>query len=600
MKKASLISAFLSYLPLEKSFLFILCLLFLFSPTYAQTKIKSDTSSPPQKKKPIRLDWREIRTAPVRFQNYNKKRAPRSLEVDDLQIGENLATSISNSNQADVSGIEVQRVFNPEQSRLGADIVRIKGKSTIGHVNRIQRILSSYLETKFGYSIKEAKIASRLILYYNAHNRGNLPFVQKRYSSQVVQNIVPEKIGIDRSYKNWIGKTELLLPLRKNILLPQETDLNLKESRKGSGPIANKDKKVFQQLEKDRNKKEIIGLTKKSKELKKSAKEIQKEKKEIQKSNQKIQKEKEVNEKKIKELKKDPRKNALTIKKVEQKQKKIEEKQKKIETKKKEIQKRQTRIEKKQEQVSKQKKEAKDNAKSLKNESKESLPTRSLAKTKSPEKERDTQKELEKLKKENKILKAEKKEKPSENIVADKLLFMRVLRYTKKGHYKNELWYIDANKNDTLLRSSFTNICSRDFTVIPNIGVAITGYKGSVDSNDNHHLVLLDIQKLRKVKESKTSVHWRTPIIERNSKIYAFEKKGKKYYLARFNKNLLLEKRSNDSINPFAKITFYKGKIYLTGSSNKNKDTKIHVFKETDLSTIKIIDPKALVSQNTL
>lgn len=549
-----------------------------------------DKSKAPKQKPPARLDWDEIRSSPLGFQNYSAKTAPYSMRLLDKELGAELARKAFDSKQTVFSskGLEIRRIFDPKKTGLGADIISISKKSNFGHINRLQRVLQAYLESSFNFSEKDARIASRFILYYNARNRAKIEHIKKRYSQKVLASLNPEKVGIARSYRNWSGKTQLLLPLRKNILTPQGRDLNLKEIAKDKGkgavPIPEKEQKEFRKTEQRRNTIELEKLDQKAKELKESQAKNKKQKAKLGQEQKKLSQKAKALDSLLKKMKKDPQKNAKAIEEAEKKKREIARKQRLEQKKSKILEQKQKGNIQKQKEVKQQKKEAQAQAKELAKASRSFVP-KSLKNKKDSAKK---QKELEKLKAENERLKAS----IEKNLVQDKLLFMRVLRYTKKGHYQNELWYLDANQDDALFHSPFRKICSRDFAVIPNKGVVVTGYKGSVDSKTDHHLFLLDLDKLNKLYESKIFVHWRTPLIFRKNKLYVFSQKKEKYYLARLNENLRPEVESKASINPYSEITFYKNKIFLTGQDKEGSKTTIHIFRLKDLSTVKIIKPK--------
>ena len=550
----------------------------------AQTKRTEDKTDPRQ---PARLDWDEIRSAPVGFQNYSAKAAPDVMRVLDKQWGENLAREVFKSRQSNIKGLQIRRIFDPAKPGLGADIISISKKSNFGHINRLQRLIEAYLENSFNFSERDARTASRFILYYNARNRAKAEKIKKRYSQKVVASLDPQKIGIHRSYRNWAGKTELLLPLRKNIVNPQETDLNLREIRKGSGAAPKKEQGELRKTEQRRNQQELKKLDRKAKELQEEQSKNKKRNSGLGQEKKGLEQQSKTLDSRLKRLQKDPEKNAQAIKEAEAKQRELRRKQRIAAKKSKAIEQKQKENTKRQAEVSRQKKQAQSNARELASSSS----SRSSASQAEPAQNKSApnnkEKELAKLKAENERLKAEKEK----NLVQDKLLFMRVVRYTRKGHYQNELWYLDANRDDTLFRSPFTKICSRNFTIIPKKGVVVTGYKGSVDTKTDHRLVLLDLKKLTKIDESKILVHWRTPLLLRNNKLYVFTQKKEKYHLARLDTNMNREAESKDPINPYSEITFYKNKIFLTGQSKAGSKTTIHVFKLQDLSTIKIIRP---------
>ena len=546
----------------------------------AQTQDKTiplrNTAGPRSKaidKKPAELDWNEIRSKSVRFQNYNAKKAPTRMRAIDQETGQSIASGLITKNLTKHNGFIVRRIFEPENPGFGADIISITKKARVGHINRIHRIIASYLQKSFKFSPKDIKIASRFILYYNARNRGNAKYIKTRFSDKVYKSIDHKKIGLDRSYKNWAGKSEILIPLRKNLLNAKNTGINLKEIDKGTKGEAKALRDKLRDTEKRRNQAEREGLAKRSSELKQDKKSKLKERKILSEKQKKIIGQNKKLRARLRELQKDPKRNAKKIEEVKQKQSEITKQGTQNKAKSRELTSKINQNKKKQLALKKQQVRADTRSKEL------TLPKQIKSTNKKTE--------IAQLKAENKQLKSQVNDK----IVAEKILFLRVVRHTRKGHYKNELWYLDVAKNDTLFRSPYVNICSRKFSVIPNKGVLLTGYSGDIDSNTDHRLVLLDSNKLTKIKQSKVDVHWATPLIYRDNKIFAFTKVKDKFYLARFDTNLKLEIQSKDSINPYSDLSFYKNKIYLTGQSRKDSTTTIHVFSREKLSTIKAIKP---------
>ncbi|MCB1308404.1 MAG: hypothetical protein KDK30_09505, partial [Leptospiraceae bacterium] len=157
------------------------------------------------------LDRNEVRSDPVRFINRTNRRASEQMRNQDNATGVGIAKKILDSNEAETGGVTVTRVFDGNKEGLGADIMTISDKANFGHINRVKRILIGYLMEAFEYNEADAEVISRFILYYNARHRGDLDKVKEKYSEAVVSALDPARVGIDRSYQNWAGKTQLLL-----------------------------------------------------------------------------------------------------------------------------------------------------------------------------------------------------------------------------------------------------------------------------------------------------------------------------------------------------------------------------------------------------
>jgi hypothetical protein len=201
--------------------------------------------------------------------------------------------------------------------------------------------------------------------------------------------------------------------------------------------------------------------------------------------------------------------------------------------------------------------------------------------------------EVESLKKENEALKAKEKdrEEKSENVVGDKILFLRMVKYEEDGHYTNELWMVDAKNEETIYRSPYSNICGKEFHVLPNVGVVVIGFDGNRPAERIHRLVLLDQDKLKQKSVSKDEIFYRSHLIIKEDKIYAFEKVKDQVFFTRFNSDLTQDARSSEPVNTSSEVTFFKDKIFLTGKPSESDETVIRVLQKSDLKITKTIKP---------
>ncbi len=541
------------------------------------------------------LDVEEVRSTPVRFSNRSNRLAGAALRQEDNVSGLELAEGILKEKSAAINRIKVRRIFAAERAGRGADILEVDAGANFGHINRLQRILAAYLVKAFQYSASDAVILSRFVLYYNARKRGDLNTIKERYSEPVVATIDPQRVGIDRSFQNWAGKTQLLLPLRKSIVRPGGGDLDRSEIRQELDAAPPAEQQQFEQADRRRSEDEKARLAQKEAELQQERERLQQERARAERERAEIAQEKEEIGKRLLALRQDPQKNRAQITEAEKEQTALQEREQQVEQQTREIEEQEEGVAAQQQETQEQQQQVEEQQQEIERQEQQqdiAAATTPATPTEDSQEELEQQR-LEELQRENERLRKEKEEqeKVSANVVQDKILFMRVVRHTPSGHYQNELWYLDAAKDDTLFRSSYTNICSRDFLITAENNIVVTGYEGDAHERSDHKLVLLDIDKLEKKGESKELVHWSTPFHFRDGKIYVFEQKGEQYYLARFNTNLTFDARTNDAVNPYAQVTFYKNKIYLTGSPANNEPTTIQVFQRTDLQTLKTIRP---------
>lgn len=169
------------------------------------------------------------------------------------------------------------------------------------------------MKSNFGYDDKNSDILATYILYYNAIHRKDKAYVGKKYSNSVIKFVSAGSIGISKRYSEWPGKTQIIIPLVEDVLgkdvhtdeLEDEVNKDLDKKKEGQ---SEKDK--FNDLQNEKNKKEL-------EELKRRKEENQNKQKEISDKETKTDKE-------LQELNKDPVKNKTQI--AEKKKKRADSK----------------------------------------------------------------------------------------------------------------------------------------------------------------------------------------------------------------------------------------------------------------------------------
>lgn len=532
----------------------------------------------------------------VQFINRTNRRASPVIREREINTGKKLAEEVLKNNEGEENQVLAKRYFDPNIEKYGADVIILTENTNFGHINAIERVLQGYLEVAFEYSPKQAQTLAELLVYYNANLRLNPNNIQESYSKNVLNHIDLKKAGIDRVYRNWAGKTQLLIPLRKNVVRPDKSDLDRKELHdtiEKDTTVPNDKKEELKKIDQEREKEDLKKIDEKEKELTKKEEQIKKEQEELKKEEQNIQKELQDTNKKLQELRKDPEKNKEQIKEEEKKVQQLEEQKKEIQQQKQEIQQEQKQVQEEKKELQEQKKETQTNQTQTTRQEEEKKENQQITQEDQKQPASKVDEQLETLKKENEELKKEleKKEELSDNVINEKIVFLKVIRYVSDGHYNNELWMLDPNKDDTLFRGPFTNICSRTFLPIENVGIVVIGYEGSSHDQTPHHLYLLDPENLQVIAKSKETIIFSSFLIYKDNQIYAIEDVNGKFYLSRFNDKLELQDRSSSNIHPHSEITFFKDKIYLTGSA-KDGNVPIQVYNRKDLKLIKIIQPQ--------
>ncbi|TGM61357.1 P83/100 family protein [Leptospira vanthielii] len=519
----------------------------------------------------------------IEFINRSLRKASDDMIQENTEIGRKLAETLAKENTATVDGVKIQRVLPGADGKLGADILSLSESQSFDHVNSIARIIASYVEKSFQYKVGNAETLAQYILYYNATHRKDSKFFTKKYTEGVISATASDKLGIDTVYKNWPGKTQIIIPIEGNILKDSGKDLTTDELEKDVNKTVKdkeKDPATKQKMEDEAKKMDKLQTDKlkdEKKVLQDKKQEVADEQKQLQDKKDALKKQEAETVASLNELKKDPVKNKAEIEKKTEDIKKIEQEKKDTDKKSEAVEAKKEELSKKEEQIAK-KEEARTGGDTAKKDD-------TVQKVEAKVEELKT--ELAQTKEELK-----KKEDQSDNVVNNKILFMKFIKYDTDGHYSNELWAIDPAKDDALYKSSYNNICSKEFKEIANQGVLVLGYDGEKVETRKHKLVLLDPDKLGVKKTSESAdIFWRTPMINREDKIYVIEKVKDKYHVARFKSDLTFEKRTEEAVEENSELTFFGDKIYVTGKPKEGDKTTIKVFKKEDLSLLKTIAP---------
>ncbi len=153
----------------------------------------------------------------VEFINYQGPHEVIESRSAIMSIGDSLAEIISSgSMQGSVSGKYriLHLLDSSEPDKKGADIVIVEADAKVDHIRNLRLILAAYLTKMYTYNNQDAMLIAEFITYYNAVYRGNLDYLGKIYINKVMVNLSKENAGIDINYKNWPGKTRLVIPLK--------------------------------------------------------------------------------------------------------------------------------------------------------------------------------------------------------------------------------------------------------------------------------------------------------------------------------------------------------------------------------------------------
>lgn len=215
-----------------------------------------------------------------KFNNKNEKLAPVSMIKSQILEGQGAAKEMGAADSGVVKAgyYTVNRVFDSTSPKFGADIVSLSKTFKGGHSDVIKRFLIGYVEVNFDYGRQDARILSTFILHYNGINRQKINKLKEIYSPSVIAALDPTKVGIEKKWYQWPGKTQLVIPLAKNILKPTQKDINIEILYEDTKPVLVEkvektgDKKTEDEIEKF----EQFIESKKEEEIEKVAVEIEK------------------------------------------------------------------------------------------------------------------------------------------------------------------------------------------------------------------------------------------------------------------------------------------------------------------------------------
>lgn len=311
-----------------------------------------------------------------------------------LQVAKEPSKSTSTAKNAKYYVIHA--VDENESGKLDADILYIGSDATVDHITNLRRIISAYLTSAYGYSDKDADTLSVFITVYNAVYRGKLDTFKSKYKNVVIENLTADNCGLSVNYKDWPGKSEIVIPLYdvnngglstvdtsvisdSSVVksMKEDDDKNV-ESRKEMVDIKEREADAASEKAKEAQK-QAVSEQKKLDEEKQKTTEAKKEAEAAQKTAEEKQKVAEENpdDKKAQEEAKEAKEEAEEKKQAaEEQQQKQEEQQAKTDEAKQEAKEQQALADKKETEAQNERKEiAKDQAEVQKKEAAQALMT---------------------------------------------------------------------------------------------------------------------------------------------------------------------------------------------------------------------------------
>ncbi len=476
----------------------------------------------------------------VEFINYT---GPHKV-IDSLEaikrIGSDMGKTIVPEKPSEVGNknkyFVIHAVDENEKGKLDADILFIGPDATVDHIKNLRRIISAYLSSAYGYSEKDADTLAVFITVYNAVYRGQIDVYNSKYKAVVTKNLSKENCGLSVNYKDWPGKSEIVIPLY---------DISGGLSTVDTSVIS--DSTVVDSMKEDDDKnvdsrKDMVDL--KEREAEQATDKAQQAQKKAAEENKKLDdKKKEATQaqKKADEAKKEAQKNPTT----ENKQK-AETAQKQADEKKEEVKEQ----EKKTEEA---KQEAKDNQELADKKQNEAY---------------DERKEIAKDQQEVQEKAAAEAKMPSEYgiILSDeKNLLSRLVRF-------------NTDTGEIIKKSPVTQIRNRTIYALGNEFIAVAGEDAG---NAAIKLVTIDQQNMEITSESNETLAPDSVLVRDGNDFYCVIAEGNDWKVGKFDSNLVLKLKSDVYVKSSTPITITDSGLVITDNYGR-----LRLLNKADLTSI--------------
>ena len=442
------------------------------------------------------------------------------------------ASSVGNKNKYYV----VHAVDANEKGKLDADILFIGPDATVDHIVNLRRIISAYLSSAYGYSEKDADTLAVFVTVYNAVYRGKYDVYESKYKSAVMKNLSKDNCGLAVNYKDWPGKSEIVIPLY---------DVSGGLSTVDTSVISDSNVVESMKEDDDRNvesRKDMVDLKEREAEqATEKAQSSQKKAAEEQKNLNETKKEAQTAQKKADEAKKEAEKNP-----TEENKQKAETAQKQADEKKEEVKEQEKKTE-----------EAKEEAKEQ----------QALADKKQNEAQQE-RKEIAKDQQEVQEKEAAEAKMPSEYGIMlsdEKALLSRLVRF-------------NTETGEIIKKSPVTQIRNRTIYAIGDEFIAVAGEDAG---NAAIKLVTIDQVNMEITSESNETLASDSVLMRDGNDFYCVIADGNDWKVGKFDSNLVLKLKSDVNVKSSTPITITDSGVVVTDSQGR-----LRLLNKADLKSI--------------
>ena len=469
-------------------------------------------------------------------------------------LGEKVAPNVANKYETGDNSkyYVIHAVDSSVTTGLDADILILGKNANVDHIKNLRSIISSYLVSAYGYSKADADTLAVFITVYNAVYRNDLDTYKSKYKEVVTKNLTKENCGISVNYKDWAGKTQLVIPLLNPvdgglstidttiisdstvIESMQEEDERGVDERKNLVDIKEREADVAQEEAKEAQKEATVAkqeVTKAKEELK----QVEEEKKAV--------------EKELEEAKEELAENPTD----EKAQEAVKEAEKKVEEVEEKVEEAVAKVEEKVEEAEKKAEEAKEA---------QSFADKKLteAQTERSEIATDQQKNIADAKAEA------------------KMVTTYGLQLVDSSNLLSKLVFLDVETGKIVKSSPVQVIRNRSIVSTGNGFAAIAGDTGE---NQAIRLVILDSENLEIVSQTEEDVAPNAVLVSADNYLYTVVKSTSGFVVAKYSNDLRLQAKSTLKVMETTPITVTDKGIVVTDSYGAVK-----LLSKSDLSTI--------------
>ena len=511
----------------------------------------------------IEVDKNELNTTGneiIEFINYTGPHkvidSAQAIKEIGSDLGKDISLSVSSTNGSNEKYYVVHSVTSESKDQLDADIIYIGSTATVDHVDNLRRIISGYLQSAYNYSEKDANTLAVFITVYNAVYRGKLDTFKSKYTEDVVKNLSSENCGLSTNYKDWPGKSEIVIPLfdvkngglstvdtsviadSKVVDSMQEDEDRNIDSRKDMVDL--KEREADESSEKAQEaQKEAVQEQKVLNETKKEAEEAKKEAEEAKKEAEVAKKvaEENPNDKKAQETAKEAEKKAEeATAKAEEKQQQVEEQQKKTDDAKEAAKEAQEIADKKQNEAQTERKEIAQDQQEIQQE---------------------------------KIAEAKANTEYGIIIVDEENLLSRLVKF-------------NSDNGEIIRKSPVAVIRNRTIFEVGSEGSEqFISVAGDNAGNGTIKLVLMDQDNMEITRESNETLSEDSVLVKDGDDYYCVIDDNGKWVVAKYNAELSLRYKSSIAVKSSTPITITKSGVVVTDSTGQ-----LILLSKTDLSAI--------------